>query len=347
MDDRDYAGRWLLGRAVAAERFDIAELLVADGFDIDEAEPWSKNGLFQWGGETPLAAAIEAGTLAGVRWCVARGANMAAAQWSRGRAPNGEETDWPTPAVVLAAKHGQAEILAWLLTMGDDPASPIANGITPLTAAAFGGSLECVELLLAAGADANQPPPEPRVIGGPEALTPLLYACDRSHDAVVRLLLDRGADPQAARADGELALQLVMEGCALETISAMMAAGANGSAVNRVGLSVLHTAVLKRRAEALPLLLEAGASINLTTGEIGAELAGTEPGWTALMIAAAQADGPSVSVLLRAGADPLFENPDGRTALDLARLTANPDADDDPYNTAIELLGEAERTSTA
>ncbi|WP_298090949.1 ankyrin repeat domain-containing protein [uncultured Sphingomonas sp.] len=345
LDDRDYAGRWLLGRAIAAERFDIAELLVADGFDIDGAEPWSKNGLFQWGGETPLAAAIEAGTLAGVRWCVERGADPAAAQWSRGRTLGGEQTDWPTPAVVLAAKHGQAEILAWLLKRGDDPVSPIANGITPLTAAAFGGSLECVELLLAAGADANQPTPEPRVMGGPEALTPLLYACDRSHDAVVRLLLDRGADPQATRADGELALQLAMEGCALETIRAMMAAGADGSAVNRHGLSVLHTAVLKRRADVLPLLLEAGASIDLTTGEIGAELAGTEPGWTALMIAAAQADGPSVSVLLKAGANPLVENTDGRTALDLARLAADPDAADDPYNPVIATLAKAERAS--
>ncbi|WP_375271103.1 ankyrin repeat domain-containing protein [Sphingomonas sp.] len=347
LDDRDYAGRWLLGRAVAAERFDIAELLVADGFDIDEAEPWSKNGLFQWGGDTPLAAAIEAGTLAGVRWCVERGADLAAAQWSRGRTPAGEETDWPTPAVVLAAKHGQAEILAWLLKAGDDPSSPIANGITPLTAAAFGGSLECVELLLAAGADANHPPPEPRVMGGPEALTPLLYACDRSHDAVVRLLLDRGADPQATRADGELALQLAMEGCALDTISAIMTAGANGSAVNRHGLSVLHTAALKKRADALPLLLEAGASIDLTTGEIGAELAGTEPGWTALMIAATQADGPSVSVLLKAGADPLIGNTDGRTALDLARLSADPDVDDDPYDSVIDLLRKAEQASAA
>ncbi len=243
---------------------------------------------------------------------------------------------------MLAAKHGWPDILRYFLKLGGDPVAPIANGITPLTAAAFGGSIECAELLLAIGAEANQPPGEKTVTGGPHATTPLLYACDQGHDAVVRLLLDRGADPRVPRGDGELALQLAMERCALSTLEELASAGADAAAVNSDGLSVLHTAMLKRRADALPLLLAAGAPVDLPAGD-RAILADAEPAWTALMIAAAKGDGASVSLLLTGGADPLLIDAENRTALDLARSAADPDADVDPYNEVIALLERAER----
>lgn len=343
---RHIADLWLLIKAVQYERFDIAELLIADGVPLSGRTEAANNALGQWGGETPLGGAIEARSINAVRWCVARGANPAAAEWSRGQTAAGEQVDWPTPALVLAAKHGHAEILQFFIEAGGDPIAPIANGITPLIAAAYGGSTECVELLLAAGADGNQQPDTPKVVDGPHATTPLLYACDRGHDNIVRLLLDRGADPRTPRSDGELPLQLAMEACALSTIQALVAAGADGAAVNRDGLSVLHTAMLKQRSDALPLLLAAGASVDLPAGDRGATLADTEPGWTALMIAAANGNAAGAVALLDAGANPLVIDRKGRTALELARLAGNPGAVNDPYDAVIETLEYAERRPT-
>lgn len=85
-----------------------------------------------------------------------------------------------------------------------------------------------------------------------------------------------------------------------------------------------------------PLDLPAGGCVAMM-------LADAEPGWTALMIAAARGDVACVSALLGAGADPLLTDNDGRTALDLARLVADPNADDDLYDPVIVALAEAER----
>lgn len=267
LEQRVDAGCWLLGRAVATERFDIADALVGAGVAVSGSSRWIMDGLFDHAGRTPLASAIEAGSLTGTRWCIEHGAEPDAGQRSRGRTLAGEETCFPIPAVVLAAQYGRADILGWLLEIGGDPLSPVANGITPLVAAAYGGNVECVDLLLSAGADANQPAGEETVASEPPTAAALLYACDRGHDAVVRLLLDRGADPTVPRGDGGLALQLAMERCSLRTLEALIAAGADAAAVNRDGLSVLHTAMLKRRADALPLLLGAGATVDLRAGD--------------------------------------------------------------------------------
>lgn len=333
----DDAGLWLLIEAVRTEALGIAAFLIENGVPIGGRTATANNALGQWGGNTPLGAAVEAGLLRAVHWCLEHGADPTTATWTRDRTLSGEQTEWPTPALTLAAKHGRADILRYLLDHGGDPVAPIANGITPLTAAAFGGSTECVELLLANGADANQPPGEKTVAGGPHTTTPLLYACDQGHDAVVRLLLERGADPRVPRSDGELALQLAMEACALTTLEALVSAGADAAAVNSEGLSVLHTAMLKRRADALPLLLSAGAPVDLPAGD-RAILTDTGPAWTALMIAAAKGDGASVSSLLTAGADPRLVDGENRTALDLARSAADPDADVDPYDKVIAVL---------
>lgn len=339
---QDEAGLWLLMEAVRTEAFDIAAFLVDHGVPIAGRAATANNALGQWGGKAPLGVAVETGSVSAVLWCLEHGSDPAAAEWTRDETLSGEEIEWPTPALVLAAKYGHADILRRLLEQGGDPAAPIANGITPLTAAAFGGNPDCVELLLASGADANQPLGKKTVSGSPISTTPLLYACDRGHDAIVHLLLDRGADPRVVRGDGELALQLAMQNCRLSILKALVSAGADAAAVNSDGVSVLHTAMLKRRADAIPLLLAAGAPIDLPTGD-RAVLADIEPAWTGLMIAAAHGDGTSVALLLEGGADPLAVDGEDRTALDLARLAADPDADIDPYDEVIALLENAER----
>ena len=61
------------------------------------------------------------------------------------------------------------------------------GGLTALLYATRDGCYDCVEALIAAGADVNYPTPE--------GVTPLMIALDNDHNEVAKLLLDHGANP--------------------------------------------------------------------------------------------------------------------------------------------------------
>ncbi|MBV8730989.1 MAG: ankyrin repeat domain-containing protein [Acidobacteriia bacterium] len=61
------------------------------------------------------------------------------------------------------------------------------GGLNALLYAVRGGCYECVDALLAAGADVNLPTPE--------GVTPLMLAIDNDHNDLAKLLLERGANP--------------------------------------------------------------------------------------------------------------------------------------------------------
>ena len=133
----------------------------------------------------------------------------------------------------LAAAAGDAGRLAELLRQGMNPDYPDDSCVVPplLLACDFGigdekptpGHIECVELLLGAGAS-------PHVTTYGAELTPLHLACIGSSRAVdmVRLLLDAGAEVNALGLDNSTPL---MFACGLncahpDTIEALLAAGA-------------------------------------------------------------------------------------------------------------------------
>ena len=94
-----------------------------------------------------------------------------------------------------------------------------------------------------------------------------------------------------------------------ECAHVLLAAGAQHSALDRLGLTPLHWAVLKRRA-AVARLLQATA---------GARAAPTPGGMSPLMLACAAGSEDVASALLDAGAPPTQAGLDGLTAADLAR----------------------------
>ena len=171
----------------------------------------------------------------------------------------------------LAAAAGDAGRLAELLLQGVDPEDPDDGGVPPLLLACdFGigdekptpGHIECVELLLDAGASPHWGAWE----GEP---TPLHLACIGGPGAVemVCLLLDAGAD---VNAESDKSTPLVFV-CGLncahpDTIEELLAAGAAvdaGGIGNRSPLQVLmyFGAMDRQRQRIVPLLLRAGASI--------------------------------------------------------------------------------------
>jgi len=61
-----------------------------------------------------------------------------------------------SPALLIAATNGDADIAALLLEAGASPDEPNEDGVTPLMGAAMSGHKPLVELLLASGADPRQ-----------------------------------------------------------------------------------------------------------------------------------------------------------------------------------------------
>ena len=98
--------------------------------------------------------------------------------------------DGGTPVLVLmAAQNGHSDALALLLSNGALAGTCMANRVSPLMCAAFGGHLHCAEQLLAAGADAGvaMTGDNPVLKAGP-GTTALALAEREGHTEVAELL---------------------------------------------------------------------------------------------------------------------------------------------------------------
>ena len=130
-------------------------------------------------GSTPLQWAVYNGDVAEVKRLLRAGADVSLAN-KYGATP-----------MSLAAEVGNTEMLKVLLEVGADVESPNADGQTALLAVARTGNVEAAKLLLDRGAkvDAKEK------WGGQ---TPLMWASARRHPAMMRLLISKGADVNAA-----------------------------------------------------------------------------------------------------------------------------------------------------
>ena len=180
-----------------------------------------------------------------------------------------------------------------LLAAGADPNDKVLmHGETPLMYASRSGNPECVKLLLDAGAR----------IDDAETLrhtTALLWAAEQSHPEVVKLLLARGANPKAQstiikiapprrrappkNADGTAAvpdadeeeapiagakggvtaLVLAVRENSLETVSALLAGGADVNQTAGDGSTPLVVSLMNAQAPMAKLLLDHGADVKI------------------------------------------------------------------------------------
>ena len=169
---------------------EIVRVLLNKGADISARDSAMVNA---------LAAAADANDTATVRLLIEIGATVSTKDPSTGM------------ALMSAAGHGNVEVVRLLLAKGADvnavsppevsaavKKGPVALGLfTPLLLASVYGGPETVQVLLDAGAKVN--------VQDVRGMTPLMLAVssDRPDPRVVRLLLNKGADPSTKSKDGE------------------------------------------------------------------------------------------------------------------------------------------------
>lgn len=236
------------------------------------------------GGFTPLLHAAMSGDLASVRALLAGGAKI-----------NQGAADGATPLIVSIVKHHPAVAL-YLLEQGADP-NVIEPGYTALHAAAVTAQADVVRALVAKGADINAGvtmplrlsaafvPYNPELVAGrlsQVGATPYMQAAKAVDTAMMRLLVDLGADPKRTAKDGTSAIMLAAglgkrsktdmfafiryyswdEGRAIAAIKLAKELGGDVNGKNEFGETALHGAVYHGANEVVQWLVENGANIN-------------------------------------------------------------------------------------
>src|SRR5580658_10114424 len=130
-------------------------------------------------------------------------------------------------------------------------------------------------------------------IMGAAEMTPLAAAEAGDHTAAIRLVATKGANVNAAGADGSTAIMYAAANDDLELVRALIKAGANVKLKNQLGTSALTEASIIGSAPIIDALLKAGADPNFRTTD----------GDTPLMAAARSGTLDAAKALLAAGAD--------------------------------------------
>ena len=92
---------------------------------------------------------------------------------------------------------------------------------------------------------------------------PLHLAALRGQDKIVTILLNKGADINAADSAGQTPLHCAIQGGKMEVINHLISRGADVSLKDANGLSVLHAAVNSGLEDVVVMLIEHGADPNL------------------------------------------------------------------------------------
>jgi ankyrin repeat protein len=173
----------LLVEAAESGSAHTVERLLRDGADIGYRDPL---------GRTALLAATHANRIESARLLVAAGADV-----------NAKDSILDSPYLYAGAR-GRLEILELLLTHGADLRSTNRYGGTALIPAAERGHVETVRRLIDAGVDVDHV----NRLGWTALLEAVILGDGgERHQAIVRLLLDAGANPALADSEGVTPLE--------------------------------------------------------------------------------------------------------------------------------------------
>src|SRR5687768_10112294 len=256
----DRSGRSSRSYAIAA----AVLVLVASIAEAQARRPAAKEDVNRRNpdGSTPLQWAVHDGNVAEAKRLLRLGADLKIAN-NYGATPMG-----------LAAEVGNTEMLKVLLEAGADPDSPDPDGMTALLAVARTGNVEAARLLVAEGAtvDAKEK------WGGQTAL---MWASARRHPEMMRFLISKGADVNAASIDRNYQRHIQAEGrpksldsggltpllyaarenC-LACVNVLLESKADINLPDPDGVTPLHVAIMNANWDIAKRLIAAGADVN-------------------------------------------------------------------------------------
>ncbi len=283
----------------------------------------------------PLYAAAQKGQLAVAKYLLDHGAKTSLG-------------NQPTP-LHAAAQAGHKAMVELLLERGAPVDARTIEGVTPLHLAARAGFTAIPEVLLGRGADPNAAVPRPANQDGDSWSYggPLNAAVGLDRIGLIRLLLEKGADPNSRdegggqfQGTGNPALYFAVSS---DAVQLLLAKGADPNLPGRQGITRLNQAARNGEMAVLELLLKAGAWPDGPTNsagtpstplieavrfrklaaaarllEAGASIDRLGAGTTPLHVALGQSDFEGATWLLERGANPNLAADGGVIPLELA-----------------------------
>jgi ankyrin repeat protein len=164
-------GETALMLAIKTGELPVVELLIKARANVNTIEKFHQQTPLMWAATAPK----NAGAI--VKLLLSKGADFK---------PRALYTDWPDQ--ITSEPRAQYR--------------PV-GGLTALLYAARDGCYDCVDALIAAGADPNVPTPE--------GVSAMMIALDNDHNDIARLLLDHGANPNVWDWWGRTALYMVVD----------------------------------------------------------------------------------------------------------------------------------------
>ncbi len=278
VDPEDALGRTPLSFAAEKGHVKVLELLVAKHARLDARD---KKGM------TPLHWATINSRTQAAKALIDHGATVAFRDLSK------------KTAMHFASIAGSVELLQLLISRGIDIQTASDQGHTPLHLAVMNGNADATRLLIASGAYNK--------VLDEKGNLPLHLAILSGSLETVEVLLnsDDLIDFYAENADQLTPLQLAARGTNVAIVETLLNAGADLTARDKNGRSLLYHAVWGGHLETVRMLLKRGADPKLTDNT----------GDTALHIAAEKGHLPVVAILLSHGVLPDAKNGKGKTPL--------------------------------
>ena len=243
-------------------------------------------------------------------------------------------------ALMMAARRGNADVVAILLRAGAWANRANRRGDTPIFMAAAGGHTEVVEMLLDYGVNpnvrelANRTNTITTVLSEVGRNTPLIKAAEGGHLKTVEALIKAGADVNVQGFMEKTALVVAVSRGDARISELLLLNGADANKADGTGLTSLMLAAKNGNGKIVSKLLEYQADVNAHAQPVHDYASATNvigvAGATALIFAARGGHTDVVQSLLEAGADPGLTDSHGKTAMS--------EAENNGYTEVVQLL---------